>query len=189
MLTCLAIEPNVEPIDSRLNMRTYLALAGVITLLSVGCSAGAAPGPEALVGKAAPNFKLPLLEGGELELADLKGKNVVLLDFWATWCGPCRKAMPALVEVAKEYESKGVLYLAVNLREDPAKIRAYLKSAGLKIRVPLDKDGSVAENYKVRGIPTMAIVDKQGIVRDVHVGASPNLKSTLKKALDKIVGS
>jgi thiol-disulfide isomerase/thioredoxin len=167
-------------------MRTYIALASVLTLLTTGFSAQAASGPDELVGKAAPNFKLPLLEGGELELADLKGKNVVLLDFWATWCGPCRKAMPALVEVAKEYEGKGVIYLAVNLREDKAKIQAYLKSAGLKIQV---KDGSVAGQYKVRGIPTMAIVDKQGIVRDVHVGASPNLKSTLTKALDKIIGS
>jgi thiol-disulfide isomerase/thioredoxin len=170
-------------------MRNYLALVGVVALLATGCSAGAAGGPEELVGKAAPNFKLALLGGGEIELSSLKGKNVVLLDFWATWCGPCRQAMPALVEVAKEYESKGVLYLAVNLREDPAKIQAYLTQTGLKIQVPLDKDGGVADQYKVRGIPTMAIIDKQGIVRDVHVGSSPNLKATLTQSLDKIVGS
>ena len=170
-------------------MKSSLALFAAMTLLATGCSAGEAGGPEELVGKAAPNFKLDLLDGGQIELAQLKGKNVVLLDFWATWCGPCRQVMPALVEVAKEYESKGVLYLAVNLREDTGKIQAYLKQAGLKIQVPLDKDGSIAGLYKVRGIPTMAIVDKQGIVREVHVGSSPNLKAVLTKALDKIVGS
>jgi len=157
-------------------------------LMVAGCSVGAADRPEmALVGKPAPDFKLALLEGGEIELSALKGKNVVLLDFWATWCGPCRQVMPALDRVSKDYASKGVRYLAVNLREEPAKINAYLKQAGLELEVPLDKDGKVAESYAVRGIPTMVIVDKEGIVREVHVGASPNLEVELRKALDEIL--
>jgi thiol-disulfide isomerase/thioredoxin len=169
----------------RLNLAcgTALALALVIT----ACSVGAADGPKALIGKEAPNFKLDLLAGGEVELSKLEGKNVVLLDFWATWCPPCREVMPALLEVSNEYKPKGVRYLAVNLREDKDKISAYLKSAKLDIEVPLDKDGKIAELYRVEGIPTMAIVDKKGIVREVHVGATPNVKADLKKALDKIL--
>jgi thiol-disulfide isomerase/thioredoxin len=170
-------------------MKLLVAFAGAMLFGVVGCSAGAPDRPEmALAGKPAPDFKLPLLAGGEVELSALKGKNVVLLDFWATWCGPCRTVMPALDRVSKDYESKGVRYLAVNLREEPAKINAYLKQAGLNLEVPLDKDGKVAGLYNVRGIPTMVIVDKEGIVRDVHVGASPNLESDLRKTLDKIVG-
>jgi thiol-disulfide isomerase/thioredoxin len=169
-------------------MKSYLTVAMVTVLMSAtGMLNGAERPEQALVGKPAPDFKLELLDGGEVELSKLKGKNVVLLDFWATWCGPCRQVMPALQEISEEYRSKGVRYLAVNLREEPAKIQEYLKSAKLKIEVPLDKDGQVAERYNVRGIPTMAIVDKKGIVREVHVGASANLKAELKKTLDAIL--
>jgi thiol-disulfide isomerase/thioredoxin len=168
-------------------MRLSLLCTAAVALFLNACSMGAADGPDQLVGKDAPDFKLPMLAGGELQLSDLEGKNVVLLDFWATWCGPCRQVMPALVEVSNEYKAKGVRYLAVNLREDKEKISSYLKSAKLDIEVPLDQEGKIAGLYHVRGIPTMAIVDKQGIVRDVHVGASPNIKAELKKALDRIL--
>jgi cytochrome c biogenesis protein CcmG, thiol:disulfide interchange protein DsbE len=168
-------------------MKLNVALSTCLAVFVTACSTGAADGPEQLVGKAAPDFKLPLLAGGDIELSKLEGENLVLLDFWATWCGPCRAVMPALLEISNEYKSKGVRYLAVNLREDPDKIRAYLKSANLDIEVPLDKTGKVAELYHVKGIPTMAIVDKKGIVREVHVGSSPNLKEELRKALDKIL--
>jgi len=145
------------------------------------------PEESDLTGEPAPEFTLPLLDGGTFELAAHRGKNIVLLDFWATWCGPCRAAMPALVEVAREYADKGVRYFAVNLREDPGKIRSYLKEAGLQIAVPLDKDGSVAQQYGVRGIPTMVIVDKDGVVEKVHVGASPGLKGELTRVLDDLL--
>jgi len=168
-------------------MRLNLALSAALATCIAACSMGAADGPKQLIGKDAPDFKLALLSGGEVELSKLEGKNVVLLDFWATWCGPCRQVMPALLEVSNEYKSKGVRYLAVNLREDKDKINSYLKSAKLDIEVPLDKEGEIAKLYHVSGIPTMAIVDKKGIVREVHVGASANIKDDLKKALDKIL--
>ncbi len=144
-------------------------------------------GPEALVGKPAPAFTLPLLEGGTFELASYQGKQIVLLDFWATWCGPCRVAMPTLVEVSRDYAAKGVRYFAVNLREKPDVIRKYLKQANLEIVVPLDEDGKIARTYNVRGIPTMVIVGKDGKVKKVHVGSSPSLKQELTSALDELL--
>jgi thiol-disulfide isomerase/thioredoxin len=168
-------------------MKYKLAGSVVLALFTLVASVAAADGPESLLNKDAPDFKLALLGGGEVELSKLEGQNVVLLDFWATWCGPCRQVMPALVEVSNEYKSKGVRYLAVNLREKNDDIAKYLASAKLDIEVPLDKDGEVAKLYQVKGIPTMAIVDKKGVVRDVHVGASPNIKEELKKTLDKIL--
>lgn len=139
------------------------------------------------MGKQAPTFKVDLLAGGQFDLAEHQGKHVVLLDFWATWCGPCRMAMPALVDVAKEYKDQNVLYFAVNLKEDADTVRQFLKKEKLEIQVPLDKEGDVAAKYGVRGIPTMVIVDKAGLIQKVHVGYSPTLKAELKKSLDKLV--
>lgn len=147
------------------------------------------PEPEVdpLTGKPAPPIKLALLDGGTFELASHKGKDIVLLDFWATWCGPCRVAMPVLVEVADQYAAKGVRYFAVNLREKPEVIKKYLRDQKLKIAVPLDQDGNVARQYNVRGIPTMVIVDKEGVVRKIHVGSSPELKADLTRTLDELL--
>jgi thiol-disulfide isomerase/thioredoxin len=147
------------------------------------------PSSETLLGKPAPAFTLTLLDGGDFDLATHREKNIVLLDFWATWCGPCRAAMPTLAEISRDYAGKGVKYFAVNLREDQAKIRGYLKETKLDIAVPLDKDGSIAKKYGVRGIPTMVIVGKDGKVKKVHVGSSPNLKSELTRALDELLAS
>jgi len=146
------------------------------------------PPPDSMaeIGQPAPAFALSDLAGRQVSLSDFKGK-VVLLDFWATWCGPCRAAMPVLVAVAREYADKGVRYVAVNLREKPEVIRRYLKGAQLEIAVPLDQYGSVARKYGVRGIPTMVIVDKDGVVQKVHVGSSPGLKAELRRTLDALL--
>lgn len=143
--------------------------------------------PSKLTNKPAPEFQLPLLDGGQFDLKAQRGKSIVLLDFWATWCGPCRQAMPTLVEVARDYADKQVRYYAVNLREKPSVIKAYLEKEKLKIQVPLDEKGKIAEQYGVRGIPTMVIIDRAGVVRAVHVGASPDLKATLRRTLDELV--
>jgi thiol-disulfide isomerase/thioredoxin len=145
------------------------------------------PKQRDLTGEPAPEFTLPILGEGTFALAAHQDKDIVLLDFWASWCGPCRMAMPVLVDVAKQYADKGVRYFAINLREEPQTIRRYLKEAQLDITVPLDKDGSAARQYGVSGIPTMVIVGKDGLVEAVHVGASPNLKSELTSTLDRLL--
>jgi thiol-disulfide isomerase/thioredoxin len=147
------------------------------------------PAPKNLVGEIAPAISLALLDGGDFDLAAHQDKDVVLLDFWATWCGPCRAAMPTLVEISRDYAERGVKYFAVNLKEDAAKIRAYLKEAKLNVAVPLDKDGKIAKKYGVRGIPTMVIVGKDGKVKGVHVGSSPELKSELTHDLDALLAA
>jgi thiol-disulfide isomerase/thioredoxin len=145
------------------------------------------PGSHPLLAKPAPSFKLELLDGGEFDLSQQKDKNIVILDFWATWCGPCIRVMPVMEEIANEYKDKGVILIAVNLRESAQKIRSFLQEQDLHPIVALDKDGAVGTVYKAQAIPQTVIIGKEGIVQAVHVGALPNLKEILKKELDDLL--
>jgi len=140
-----------------------------------------------LLGKPAPDFKLPLLEGGHAELAPHRGKDIVILDFWASWCGPCKVALPILVEVSKEYSDKGVVFYAVNLREEPKTVYRFLKEQELQCPVALDKDGKVGRLYNVTGIPQSVIIDKDGTVQVVHAGFSREFKQRLTAELDALL--
>jgi len=139
-----------------------------------------------LIGQVAPDFTLPNLAGEEVKLSSLKGK-VVLLDFWATWCPPCVRSLPVLAEVTKPLESQGVVFYAVNAREDAAKIQEFLKSKELNIPVLRDADGAIMKLYGVQSIPQSVLIDKEGVIRAVHVGFSPNLKTTLSSELETLL--
>ncbi len=143
--------------------------------------------PHALLNQPAPPILLDTIGGGKFDLASYKSKNVVVLDFWATWCPPCRQALPILAEVTKAYESKGVKFFAVDLREEPGKIESFLKSEGLAINVALDKDGAVAKSYQVEGIPQSVIIGTDGVIKAVHVGFGTDLKTRLASELDAIL--
>lgn len=140
-----------------------------------------------LKGKAAPAIKLGTVDGGSFNLADSKGKEVVVLDFWATWCPPCRLALPILAEVTSKYSGKGVRFCAIDLKEDANHIKEFLKTQGLKISVALDTDGAVAQSYGVNGIPQSVIVGRDGKIKVVHIGFSQDLKERLPKELDAVL--
>jgi thiol-disulfide isomerase/thioredoxin len=142
---------------------------------------------SALLKKPAPDFTLGLLDGSKLNLAALKGKKIVILDFWATWCGPCRMAMPVVAQVAKEYANRDVVLYAVNQRETPEQIRAFLEKAQLEVSVALDRDAKVGSVYGANAIPRMVVIDKNGIVQAVHAGMSPALKDDLTEELNGIL--
>jgi thiol-disulfide isomerase/thioredoxin/outer membrane lipoprotein-sorting protein len=152
-----------------------------------GGRATAEPGPHPLVGQAAPEVKLELLDGGELNLAAFKGKKVVILDFWATWCGPCVQAMPVIDKVAEKFKDQGVVLYAVNLQEEPDEIKKFMEEAKLKVAVALDKDGAVAGSYRAEAIPQTVLIGKDGVVQVVKVGVSPNLEESLIKDLEAIL--
>ncbi len=147
---------------------------------------------QGLEGQPAPEFDLALLDGeGRANLAQHRGKDVVILDFWATWCGPCVRGLPAVNQVASDYRDRGVVFYAVNQRETPEKIREFLENrenlAGLT--VALDTDKAVGTAYLVRGIPTTVIIDKEGVVRQVHVGYMPGVENQLRKELDELLAA
>ncbi len=139
------------------------------------------------LGKDAPVFKLDLLDGGTCDLSALKGKKIIVLDFWATWCPPCRKALPILAEVTAGYADKDVVFYAVNISEEKDKINAFLAKEKIKCNVALDKDAAVAKLYNVDGIPQSVIIGKDGLVQVVHVGLVADLKDKLKKELEDLI--
>ena len=133
-------------------------------------------------------MELALLDGGRMNLADHLGGEIVLLDFWASWCGPCRSSMPAVAEVAKEYANRGVVLYAVNQGEAPEVARKYVEDARLDISVALDTGWQAGRDYLVEGIPQLVIIDKTGTIAEVHVGSGFGLKSQLRKELDALLG-
>lgn len=137
-----------------------------------------------LVGKPAPDFTLQDLEGNTVTLSELKG-NVVLLDFWATWCGPCVMAMPHIDKLHQEYKDKAVKVYAVNQREGRDKIEPFLKSKKLSLPVLLDANADVGKAYGVRGIPTTVLIGKDGVIRKVMVGFDPNADEAIKQVFEE----
>jgi thiol-disulfide isomerase/thioredoxin len=147
-----------------------------------------ADGPATLIGKKAPAFDLSTLDESRAVVPDPKLTNaIVVLDFWATWCGPCRKALPAVVRATDAFKDKGVVFFAVNEQEQPERIREFLKKNEVTCRVALDEEGQVGNLYKVRGIPQTVIIGRDGTVQAVHVGLDPDLEARLSKELAALV--
>lgn len=121
------------------------------------------------VGQLAPDFTLTDLEGEPVKLSDLRGR-AVLLNFWASWCPPCRAEMPDLQEAHEKY-SDGIRILAVNIQEDKEAVKNFVQEFGLTFTVLLDSDGSVARTYRIAAIPTSFFIDRNGIIRLRWVGA------------------
>ncbi|HOE96403.1 MAG TPA: redoxin domain-containing protein [Candidatus Sumerlaeota bacterium] len=141
-----------------------------------------------LVGSEAPDFDLPLLDGGQVQLSSHEGSRIVILDFWATWCGPCRVAMPIIDKVSEEFAPQGVQLYAVNLRETPETIKGFLSGQEFAPTVLLDAEGTVSDRFGVQGIPTTFIIGKEGRVQAAYVGALPNLEQRLRRDLKKLTG-
>ena len=143
--------------------------------------------PESLLGTTATNISGNLLEGGKFNLADYRDKKIVILDFWATWCGPCRMTMPILVKASQDYKEKDIVLFGINAGEDPGTITGFLEETKLSFNVVLDPYGEIATAYGVHSLPFSIIVNKKGIIETVHLGASRQFEDILKKELDTLV--
>jgi len=129
---------------------------------------GSAPQPVPSLDAPAPDFELSTLSGESIQLEDYRGK-VVLLNFWATWCAPCRLEMPALQEHFEEHDGK-LAVVAINNAENPEDVRNFVEELDLTFDVLLDPEAEVQRLYQVRGYPTSFLVDADGVIRIQHIG-------------------
>lgn len=140
----------------------------------------------AKVGQPAPDFTLNDLEGNAVRLSDLKGKGV-FINFWATWCNPCRAEMPDIEAVWKANKDKGLVVLAVNLtnQDDVEAVKVYMKDMKLSFPALLDTKGSVASLYRVGPIPSSYFVNREGVLTSVQVGAMS--RSTMETRINRLL--
>ena len=139
-------------------------------------------------GKPAPAFTTTDVDGHPIDLKKNLGKNVIMLDFWATWCGPCVQAMPQVDAVAKKFADKGLVFYAVNAGEEPAAIKEFLTTSKMEIPVALDQKGEIGPLYGVEGIPQTVLIGKDGKVQVVHVGYNGQLGKMLTKEIEALLG-
>jgi cytochrome c biogenesis protein CcmG/thiol:disulfide interchange protein DsbE len=172
---------------------SWLILTAVVAVLGaawigmtrVQASAPVAAGaPSAQVGSEAPDFALQTVDGGTLALSDLHGTPVVV-NFWATWCPPCRAEIPAL-EAAHRDLGGEVVVLGVDVGEGAGVVGDFVDEVGVTYPVALDADQGVARTYRVRAFPTTYFIDARGVIVDVHAG--PLNEPLLYTKLTELVG-
>jgi len=136
-------------------------------------------------GEPAPSFSLPnLVTGKSMGLSHYKGR-VVYLDFWASWCGPCRESLPQLNTLRNELKRKGFEVVAVNLDENTEDAKAFLKQFPVDYPILLDPEGRVPGKYELPGMPTSFLIDKRGNIASVHVGFK---SEDMPKIRDEVIG-
>ncbi len=160
-----------------------MTLLLAVGLIVAGCVTTAAEVAETVT--PAPGFQLPNLDGQTIALSDFRGKPV-MLNFWATWCGPCRVEMPYIQQVYDERSGDGLVVLAIDIGESPAKVKEFMQDYGLTFPVLLDVKTEVAKQYNIRAIPTTFFIDPDGGIRDIGIGAFPN-KAAIEARLGKII--
>ena len=151
-------------------------LAGIVwTVFSrvpsaVGAPSSSSPSPRE--GFLAPDFTLDTLDGNKVTLSELRGK-IVVVNFWATWCPPCREETPALEKSYEQYKDSGMVILGVDLTNQDAlsDVKAFVQEFSLTYPILLDRDGTVSNTlYQIRGLPTTFFINREGIIRTVVVG-------------------
>ena len=160
-------------------MKVKNCIVGFIFSVFAATSLAASGG---LTGQAAPDFALKSSTGENLRLSEYRG-DVVMINFWATWCGPCRQEMPLLDELYSRYQRVGFSLLGVNIDDDSRKAMNMVSELGVSFPVLFDNRKEVSKMYEVDAMPVTVILDREGTVRHVHQGYKPGYEV---KYLDQI---
>jgi len=167
--------------------RWVVMASAVLVAAQLSCSSGPGTSGPAEVGSLAPTFSLPDLQGRQVSLEKFRGK-VVMLDFWATWCGPCRMTMPLVDRLQKEFPNEMVL-LAINLQETPEEVRTYVERRKIEATVLLDETGEVGFAYRSESIPMQVLIDKEGVIRHIQVGYHSRMDQELRAEIQKLLSA
>ena len=173
--------------------RIWFAGILVLGLVWIGLSAdrlgestnGLTPAPQK--GFLAPDFTLETMSGQKVMLSDMRGQ-VVVVNLWASWCGPCRLEMPAFKNIYEEYKDRGLVILAVNStsQDTPSAVEAFVAEFQLPFTVLMDYDGTVARLYKLSALPTTFFVGRDGVIRRAVIGG-PLAESTLRAEIESLL--
>jgi len=153
----------------------------VLSIVLLTATVAAAP-----MSGAAPEFQLRARDGAEISLTDLKGQ-VVMINFWATWCGPCRQEMPHLEALYQRYGSLGFTLLGVNVEDDPRGAEAWLKETPVSFPILFDSDNRVTKLYDVVAMPSTVLVDRSGNVRYLHHGYKPGYENEYQNQIRELI--
>ncbi len=147
-----------------------ILLLGIVAMLA-SCGVAAVGNGPPQVGSPAPTFTLPLLAGGEFDLADHQG-SVVVVNFWASWCGPCEEETPRLQRWHETYQDAGLMLVGVDVLERDSReaVEAFVQKYGVSYPVPLDAEGAVARQWLAQQLPRSYVIDRAGIVRFARIG-------------------
>jgi peroxiredoxin len=161
--------------------RALRVLLGTALAVCAGLSGGAAPTTPA-----APDFTLRTADGRNLRLQELRGQ-VVMVNFWASWCAPCRVEMPHLNRLADKYRSSGFTLLGVNVDDDPRNATAAASKLGVRFPVLLDGDKKVVKLYDVATMPSTVLIDRDGRMRYLHRGYREGYEETYDKQVRELL--
>lgn len=160
-------------------LQRFLTLCSFMLIISMPLHASAMNQP-------APDFTLKSLSGKNLKLSEYAG-NVVLLNFWASWCGPCRKEMPLLNDLHNKYEALGFVVLGVNVEEDTRLARSFISDRPVDFPILFDTTNKVSKLYDVIAMPTSVVIDRNGNMRFLHKGYKAGDEKKYKKMVKKLI--
>jgi peroxiredoxin len=153
--------------------------AGLVLAACAGVASAIATGP-------APDFTLKSMDGPNLRLQEQRGR-VVMVNFWATWCGPCRQEMPQLNKLYEKYRGSGFVLLGVNVDDDARNAASVASKIGVKFPVLLDTDKTVSKRYELATMPSTVIIDRDGKVRYVHRGYRDGFEDAYEKQIRELL--
>jgi len=175
---------------------TFVALAALVVMVLAGCqrpSEPTGPDPAAKTVAAQPSgggpdvkaITLELLDGRKVALADHVGKDVVVIDFWATWCPPCTEYLPKFAELAERYKDKGAVFYAVSQDDDGAKsVKPFVEKNNVTCNVALDQTHALGKLFGVESIPYTVVIDMAGKVTLKHIGYETGGEEEVARAVD-----